>query len=52
MKNEKIPAGKWKEKQYHHKTIDDNKYNVGIPCGLINGFCGNRKISHMTLTTK
>ena len=37
-KNEKIPAGKWKEKQYHHKTIDTNKFNIGIPCGSINGF--------------
>ena len=37
-KSEKIPAGKWKEKQYHHKTIDTNKFNIGIPCGSINGF--------------
>ena len=34
--NEKTPAGKWKESLYHHKVIDDKKYNVGIPCGSIN----------------
>ena len=37
-KMKKVPAGKWKEKQYHHKTIDTNKFNIGIPCGSINGF--------------
>ena len=35
--NGKIPTGQWKETQFHHKTIDINKYNVGIPCGSING---------------
>ena len=34
--NEKIPSGKWREPQYHHKAIDDTKYNVGIPCGSVN----------------
>jgi hypothetical protein len=34
--NAKTPAGKWKEVVYHHKKIDETKYNVGIPCGSIN----------------
>ena len=34
--NEKIPAGKWKESIYHHRVIDEKKYNIGIPCGTVN----------------
>ena len=34
--DDKTPAGKWRESQYHHKVIDAKKYNVGIPCGSIN----------------
>ena len=36
--NEKIPAGKWQERRFHHQTVDNTKYNVGIPCGSVNGF--------------
>ena len=35
-KNSKIPAVKWSQKCNLKKVINTNKYNVGLPTGIIN----------------